>query len=993
MRYFRAEIIIASPYNSVELKNYGPTSIKFDETYHILPFCFRDTVKQYHAAYQWLEANHPELLNSTERKRTNSTYNRELYTNIDFGLSIIYTGTQFKAQELDTVIQQAADQWSHSIVLHYTLAECTYSECVSLSDYPNPFQRTEQNEAYVKTALDVASMTHLFNNSGYGQNLFKDFTVTVPANITEQQIIKEAHNTKFSQALEKEIHALYSHAQKAAFLPVHYLFESDTPFDIKDPVEILISALNATGRLSCNHVFDLNIESILRGRWDKEKILPYMDESLVRCLKGNILLIHYGVSESGTSYDENCYMILSRIMQNLRAHLDATQVILVAPCKKPLVYKRLIEMLGAPVVIMQQSENAQLNALGASQAYEQLKKYAKKDKLKVTASLKQAFEKQLEDASFNDIESFYTSWKRKELIAQSFPEYKQESQALVQLQQTREPKEACAQLDQLIGLDSVKQQIKDIIARLLMNQKVKAAGLPVQTASLHCAFLGNPGTGKTEVAHIFGALLREAHVLKEGRVITVNGGGSSLGGLLLGKTIKELFDKARGSVLFFDEAYALKDHLTQIISLMEERRDDTVVIFAGYENEMNRFLDANVGMRSRLGSIIQFPDYTLQEKLEIFKLKCKQAHLKLPKNTESYVEEILARAGNKPDQGNARYVRKLFESILGAQQVRLAYSNQKGIPSKKALQTLLKEDAITADKTLTGAQPRNKNASAYKQLNELIGLNSVKQLVKERINLMKVQKARRNAGIEMPFIPMHMAFTGNPGTGKTEVARLIGKILKEEGVLSVGDFFECGKQDIISCFANATADKVTDLFEKARGSVIFIDEAYSLLYGQGTGAGDEAISTIIAQMENLRDQVVLILAGYPDEINTLLDANAGFRSRIKTNIFFPDYSKEELFRICELMLKRSHLRLGKGAREKINTMLEKALHDPQFGNARYVRNMIDNAIVNQATRVASHLSSRAGAFDKNFMQTLIAEDFVEVTSIKETHIRQIGFCG
>ena len=169
-------------------------------------------------------------------------------------------------------------------------------------------------------------------------------------------------------------------------------------------------------------------------------------------------------------------------------------------------------------------------------------------------------------------------------------------------------------------------------------------------------------------------------------------------------------------------------------------------------------------------------------------------------------------------------MRKLFEDACGRQQTRLARNTPAEGYTEETLSLLLPDDVGTV-----AARPAK---SAREELDELIGLGPVKELVAGRIALMQAQKARRDAGIDAPFIPLHLAFKGNPGTGKTEVARLIGRILKEEGILSVGDFYECGRQDLVAGFVGGTAPKVEALFQRAKGSVIFIDEAYALNDGQ-----------------------------------------------------------------------------------------------------------------------------------------------------------------
>ncbi len=257
--------------------------------------------------------------------------------------------------------------------------------------------------------------------------------------------------------------------------------------------------------------------------------------------------------------------------------------------------------------------------------------------------------------------------------------------------------------------------------------------------------------------------------------------------------------------------------------------------------------------------------------------------------------------------------------------------------------------------------------SGREELQALIGLEEVKKLVSARMDLAKMQKIKRDAGMEAGFIPMHMAFKGNPGTGKTEVARLIGRILREEGVLSVGDFFECGKQDLVSAAPGESAKQIAGLFQAARGSVIFIDEAYTLL---GPG-GSEAVTALIDQMEKLRDEVVVIFAGYTDEINELLDANPGFASRVRTQVEFPDYTADELVEILHFMADAQEYSLSRGVDRKVRGVVEAAMGEKRFGNARFMRNLLEEALLQQSVRLAN-----AETYAIKDLKKLLAEDFV-----------------
>lgn len=237
---------------------------------------------------------------------------------------------------------------------------------------------------------------------------------------------------------------------------------------------------------------------------------------------------------------------------------------------------------------------------------------------------------------------------------------------------------------------------------------------------------------------------------------------------------------------------------------------------------------------------------------------------------------------------------------------------------------------------------------AKTELERLIGLVDVKRLIAEIIDFFKLQKRRaiQHKGIAKPT--MHMVFYGNPGTAKTTVARLVGRILKEEKILEIGDMYEVGRADLVGKYVGWTAKTVREYFEKAKGSVLFIDEAYSLVDGQNS-FGDEAIDTIVQEMENHRNDMVVIMAGYKHDMEELIQKNQGLQSRISFYIEFPDYSREELYCIMEKMVSEEGMELAEDVKETFLDRVGKM--DIRTGNGRLVRNLLDRAKIKQAGRI------------------------------------------
>ena len=296
------------------------------------------------------------------------------------------------------------------------------------------------------------------------------------------------------------------------------------------------------------------------------------------------------------------------------------------------------------------------------------------------------------------------------------------------------------------------------------------------------------------------------------------------------------------------------------------------------------------------------------------------------------------------------------------------------------------KDIVTVKHEIIKAAPKG---SAYDELNQMIGLDEAKKVIDRALNYYKAQKLFAEKGMKNDHMSMHMVFTGNPGTAKTSVARLFARIMKENNLLSKGNLVEVGRGDLVGKFVGWTAPTIQKKFKEAQGSVLFIDEAYSLVDDRDGSFGDEAINTIVQEMENHRDDVVVIFAGYPDKMEGFLRKNPGLRSRIAFHVPFSDYDTQALCEIAELMAKQKGLAFTDEARNKLTCLFETARHESDFGNGRYVRNVIEKAKMAQATRL---LEMDFNSVGKEDIALITAEDI----EIPKTHTnqekKQIGFC-
>ena len=291
-------------------------------------------------------------------------------------------------------------------------------------------------------------------------------------------------------------------------------------------------------------------------------------------------------------------------------------------------------------------------------------------------------------------------------------------------------------------------------------------------------------------------------------------------------------------------------------------------------------------------------------------------------------------------------------------------------------------------KSSTSVKEHNISTSALESLNNLIGLTEVKENINRILAFHQLNQIAKERGYKVPDICRHMVFTGNPGTAKTTVARLFAEICKQRKILEKGVFIEANRVDIVSKYKSNTADKVRRAYDRADGGVLFIDEAYSLCNSEHDDYGEEAINAIITEMENRRGRVITIFAGYPDEMESFLDSNPGFRSRIMKVVHFPDYSTCELEEIAEIVAKQNGYSLGMGSKEKLYTILQDALTQKNFGNGRFSRKLIENAMMNHA---ASIINQNLRNIPDEEMFCLYPEDITPLNFVPTEAPRRIGF--
>ncbi len=530
-------------------------------------------------------------------------------------------------------------------------------------------------------------------------------------------------------------------------------------------------------------------------------------------------------------------------------------------------------------------------------------------------------------------------------------------------------------LDALIGLSEIKYRVREHAQYIQFLQLRKDRGFAEKDGiNVHSIFVGNPGTGKTTVAKMMGRLYKKMGLLSKGHVHEVD--RSDIVGEYIGQTapkMKEAIESARGGVLFIDEAYALsrspednkdfgREAVEVLVRELSNGQGDLAIIVAGYPKEMKTFLDSNPGLRSRFKLTFEFQDYLPQELCDIAEYASEEKEITLSEDATSLLNELITDAYRRRDRtfGNARFVYDLVDKAKIQLGLRLMEQPNVRQFQHDSLMTVTRQDVERVQRETRRPLPfipidEKQLAAAMHELSSLIGMQNIKKDISELVNLVRFyRESGRNV---LGRFYLHTVFIGNPGTGKTTVARILAKIYKALGVLERGHTVETDRQGLVAGFVGQTATKTAERVEEALGGVLFIDEAYALTSngrGQQTDFGDEAIQTLLKRMEDHRGEFFVFVAGYPENMDNFLKANPGLASRFDKMLRFEDYNPEELLEIALYMFRQEEYRVAEDAREHLGRYLTflYQFRDKYFGNARTVRQVVLEAIKNQNLRIS-----------------------------------------
>ncbi|GAB3496409.1 AAA family ATPase [Nocardiopsis coralliicola] len=549
--------------------------------------------------------------------------------------------------------------------------------------------------------------------------------------------------------------------------------------------------------------------------------------------------------------------------------------------------------------------------------------------------------------------------------------------------------EALARLEDMIGLGPVKQQVRAIAASIEAARLRADAGYTVDKPLRHLVFSGPPGTGKTSVARTLATIFHSFGLLPTDRVVEAH--RSDLVGEYLGATAiktNALVDRALGGVLFIDEAYSLVNEgdgqadrfgaeaVQTLLKRAEDDRDQVVIVLAGYESEMDRLLASNPGLASRFATRVTFPSYTADELFRIcerrFEVRGDVLDAPAADALRGRLDEA-ERRGAVDELGNGRFARSLVEKAAEARDVRVVTAGEGGALAPGELVTVRDPDIASAYRQLTARMPGFGEApdlaEALAELDAMIGLDPVKSQVRSIAAQLRMAKLRAEQGLPAQPPMRHFVFSGPPGTGKTSVARVLGRVFAALGLLSRTGVVEAQRSDLVGEHLGATAIKTNALVDKALGGVLFVDEAYALSnpgYSGGDAFGAEAVQTLLKRAEDDRSRLVIVLAGYPGEMDRFLASNAGLASRFNVRVSFPSYTAEQLTEIADAVAAGTGDAFDPAARTDLHRIFEHICAEEwvdEMGNGRFARSLYEKAASHRDVRVAEERGEQATAAD------------------------------
>lgn len=576
-------------------------------------------------------------------------------------------------------------------------------------------------------------------------------------------------------------------------------------------------------------------------------------------------------------------------------------------------------------------------------------------------------------------ESEYDEDLEKMLALDSVPEDKTENETESESEpESSEPedlsaREVLGRMNEMPGWNNLKRRMEGIISLHGVAEIRDALGLKKNLPTMHTILIGNPGTGKSCCVKYLAEIYHALGMLPENSIRLTNLAKVS------NSTITSEIHYAIGGVLVFENAHELYhsenkpiDNEQQIVrSLIDELNDPAkqsnwMLVLTGEPQGMESLLAAYPELREHFQEPVYMEDFKPEELYRIVDRCCEERDVHLAPQAKKKLEMFLLHKYNQrgPNFENARFVQRLFdEKIIPAMYKRIADSEDPEVADDLGLVVAESIPSINGS-----------SGDGMAELDDLIGLARIKTRVKDYLNAVRLASRRMELGLPTSMPRLHMAFLGNPGTGKTTVAEIIGKVFAEWGILSVGQVIRTEKSQMVGQYIGETEYKMNNLLARARGNILFIDEAYQLAEGGKSDFGRIVMNSLLTELGKNNLDMVVILAGYTAPMKKLLESNEGIESRFPNVFNFEDYTTDELLDIGKLMIHRQGFNLTEGAELNMQAIIraESEKPSPRFGNGRFVSNLLQNEIL-------ATLGARTATMDNptaEDLSTILPEDVV-----------------
>lgn len=882
-----------------------------------------------------------------------------------------------------------------------------------------------EHSVKVEKAIDVFDNL-AYNNPSALNNFYKDLlnekdisilsetfaTLTIKKkDISELKYNKETLLSKYQSVckndkIKQEIDRIFTITDNKNIQGLHYLFSEDD-FDVRtNEYKVLANALYSMGRLNNPYYYiveidvnDRNFKSnmlYLKTRLKISRNDLYFFEFMKKtdCSNNNSVF-----EFDGSAFNNGDISFFNTVRENQFINTFGFYADEEAKHNcSGLEEKELIDKLSFVVFSNKLNKEAQI-----IYAKDKLRKYNQMDMLKPMMDVIEYQSTQVDGLTTSELDDFIISVLKSKYEKVYRPVYGHITKDMTNGNMTKK-------LMDMVGLSNLKKAVSEMCNKVNFRN-IKEDLLPVTKILNQMAnyernnwiLTGVPGTGKSTGAEILEKVMYQEKIIKKDKIVKYTPSKMNEDivmtpfgpmNITTSNDLHESFIDSVGGVLIIDEiGHLSNDDKSLLLQLMEDYKRDVCVILCGYENEAKVLLNYNPGFRSRFTHIVKMEEYTVNELLEILILKLKEKHFNISDEAKIKLTEVITIIREVPNFGQARFMESMSDKLIGIhsnnklKQIEEIINNKADANiSEEEVYQISKEDVenLPLDDMLGEGYKLAKNhKDAYSELHNLIGCESVKTAVEEFVAKSKIDKIKMDRNLlDGTEFNMNMMFYGSPGTAKTTVARLVARIMYDKGVINKPKITEVGASDLVAAFVGQTAIKTSKVFEQAKGGVLFIDEAYSLANKEAGGYNQEAIDTIIKEMENNRNNTLVIFAGYKDKMEEFIKCNPGFKSRISKYVEFPNYSIDELIQIFNKLCKDKGYTLKENDRkvieERISKYLEEIKDDKQFGNGRECRTILENAVNMQSKRLIN-----VNDISNEDLMTLKSEDFEFLSESKE----------